>query len=117
MAVERQQWGEPLGIPEGSDFVLEAKLTVHGATDTSRVTSSGTSTLNVGDSVLNGGVELLNSAAGTVVTATGVATFTITDATSSDWEAGTYNGDIKVVDSGGLILYWPVSLKIREASD
>ena len=116
MAVERQQWGQPLGIPEGSDFALEAKLTVHGALS-SRVTSSGTFTLNVGDAVLNGGVELLNSQTGSMVTLTGVATFTITDATSSGWEAGTYNGDIKGVDSGSLVLYWPVSLKIRDASD
>lgn len=112
---ERQAWGEPLGIPEGTDFTLEAKLTVHGATDTSRVTSSGTFTLWVSDSVLNGGTPLLtNETSDSVVTATGVVKWNITDAQSSGWAAGLYNGDVKLVDSGGFILAWPVSLRVRE---
>ena len=118
MAVERQAWGEPLGIPEGSDFRLEAKLTVHGATDTSRVTSSGTFTPTVSDSVLNGGVALLtDEASDSKTTATGLVAWEITDTQSSGWEAGTYNGDVKGVSSAGTILYWPVTLKVREARD
>lgn len=114
----RQAWGEPDGIPEGSDFRLEAKLTVHGATDTSRVTSSGTFTLTVSDSVLNSGTALLtDETSDSETTATGLIAWEITDTQSSAWEAGTYFGDIKCVDSNALITYWPVSIKIREARD
>ena len=112
---ERQAFGEPLGIPEGSDFTLEAKLTIHGATDTSRVSSSGTFTMWVSDSVLNGGTALLtNESADSVVTTTGVVKWNITDAQSSGWEAGLYNGDIKLVDSGSLVTIWPISMRVRE---
>lgn len=114
----RQAWGEPDGVPEGSDFDLIAYLTVEGAKDTARVTSSGTFTLTVSDSVLNGGTALLtDEASDSVVTATGRIKWSITDAQSSAWEAGTYNGDIKCVDSGSLVTYWPVSLKVREPRD
>lgn len=115
MTDERQHWGGDLGIPEGSDFTLEAKLTVNGVTDTSRVTSSGTFTLWISDSVLNGGTALLsNEAADSVATTTGVVKWEITDAQSSGWEGGLYNGDVKGVDSASNILIWPVSIRIRE---
>lgn len=114
----RQAWGEPEGVPEGSDFDLVAYLTVEGAIDTARVTSSGTFTVTVSDSVLNGGTALLaDEASDSVTTATGKVLWSITDTQSSAWEAGTYNGDIKCVDSGLLVTYWPVSLKVREARD
>lgn len=107
-------WGAPNGIPEGSDFTLEAKLTRGGALDTASVTSSGTFTLTVSDSVLNAGIALLTAeAVDAFTTATGLAVWNITDAQSSGWEAGTYNGDIRLVDSGGTISYWPVSLIVR----
>lgn len=111
-----QLWGPPEGIPEGSDFTLEAILTLAGAPDTSRVTSSGTYTVTISDSVLNSGVALLSAQSGsfsTTTVSTGMVSWTITDAISDGWEAGTYNGDIKLVDSGGLITYWPVTMKVR----
>lgn len=114
----RKAWGEPGGVPEGSDFTLEAVLTVNGALSTGLVTSSGTFTLTVSDSVLNGGTALLaGEASDSVTTATGLVKWNIADTQSSAWEAGVYNGDIKLVDSGGIITYWPVSLKVREARD
>ena len=113
----RQVWGFPDGIPEGSDFTLEAKLTVNGVTDTTRVTSSGTFTLTFSDSVLNGGVDLLTDETSDSKSNTGLIKWNITDAQSSGWEAGTYDGDVKCVDSGSLITYWPVGIVIREARD
>lgn len=114
----RQAWGEPDGIPEGSDFTLEAKLLVNGALDTTRVTSSGTFTLTVSDSVLNGGTALLtDEASDSKTTSTGLIKWNIADTQSSAWEAGVYNGDIKCVDSGSLITYWPITLRVREAKD
>lgn len=111
---ERQVWGEPLGVPEGADITLEAKLTINGVVDTARVTSSGTKTLWVSDSVLNGGVALItNEGSDSFVVSTGVAKWNITDTQSSGWEAGYYEGDIKLVDSGGLITIWPVALRVR----
>ena len=115
---ERRAWSAPLGIPEGTDFTLEATLTVNGANNTSTVTSSGAYALTVSDSVLNGGVALLTAQAGTFSTSvisTGLATWAITDALSSGWEAGTYTGDIKLTASGGLISQFPISLTVREA--
>ena len=105
-------------MPEGSDFALEAVLTVNGALSTGLVTSSGTFTLTVSDSVLNGGAALLTDrTSDSVTTATGKVRWEITDSQSSAWEAGTYDGDVKLVDSGGIITYWPVSLKVRSAKD
>lgn len=114
----RIAWGEPDGVPEGSDFALEALLTVNGATNTGFVTSSGTFTLTVQDSVLNGGVALLTDrTSDSVTTSIGKVRWEITDSQSSAWEAGTYQGDIKCVDSGTIITYWPVSLKVRSVKD
>lgn len=113
----RVTWGGPDGIPEGSDFRLESVLTRNGAKDTAGVTSSGTYTVTVSDSVLNAGVALLADEASDskVQIATGLlVSWQITDAQSSGWAAGTYQGDIKLVDSGGTITYWPVSMMTRE---
>ena len=111
-------WGLPDGVPEGSDFKLAAVLTVNGALDTAKVTSSGTFTLTISDSVLNGGAALLtDEASDSKTTATGLIEWAITDTQSSAWEAGTYDGDIKCVDSGAIITFWPVSLKVRSVKD
>jgi hypothetical protein len=105
-------------VPVGSDFTLEAVLTLDGALSPSRVTSSGTFRLTVSDSVLNGGSALLTDRLSDSVTASaGLVKWNITDSQSSGWEAGTYDGDIKLVDSGGTITYWPVSLKVRAVKD
>lgn len=115
---ERRAWGAPHGIPEGTDFTLESTLTVNGVTSPSAVTSSGAYTLTVSDSVLNSGVALLSAVAGTFSSAsvaTGLVTWSITDANSSGWEAGTYTGDIKLTDSGSKISQFPISLSIRES--
>ncbi len=116
----RQIWGWPDGIPEGSDFRLESVLTLNGAKSSQLVTSSGTYTLTISDSVLNGGTALLTDEASdstTLVNAGTRVAWEITDAQSSGWEAGTYKGDIKLVDSGGKITYWPVTYISREARD
>lgn len=114
----RQSWGEPDGVPEGSDFTLEAVLTLDGALAPTRVTSSGAFTMTVSDSILNGGTALLtDETSDSVVASVGLVKWNITDTQSDNWEAGTYHGDIKLVDSGGSITYWPVSLKVRAAKD
>ena len=103
-------------IPEGSDFTLEATFTLNGISDTGRVTSSGAYTITVSDSILNGGTALLSAVSATFSTAVvtkGLATWTITDTQSSGWEAGTYDGDIKLTDSGSLLTYFPISLVVR----
>ena len=116
--MSRRAWGEPEGIPEGSDFTLEAVLTVNGALDTALVSSGGTFTLTISDSVLNGGVALLSDeAADSVTTDLGLVKWHITSSQSSAWEAGSYNGDIKLEDTAGTVTYWPVSLKVRSVRD
>lgn len=118
--MSRQIWGWPDGIPEGSDFRLEAVLTRNGAPDTAGVTVDGTYTLTVSDSALNAGVALLADEASDSVSVVGSGTLVaweITDAQSSAWQAGSYNGDIKLVDSAGSISYWPVTMIVREAKD
>lgn len=113
-------WGEPDGIPEGSDFRLEAVLTRNAAKDAAGVTSSGTITLSAESSVLNSGVAILTDVATSSksqITTGLLAAWEIADTQSSAWDAGTYQGDIKLVDSGGTITYWPVTIKIRTAID
>ena len=115
-------WGFPDGIPAGSDFTLEAVLTLNGAKDSALVSEAGSYTLTVSDSVLNGGVDLLtdeiSDANSTSAVQSGtLVTWQITDLQSDTWEAGTYDGDIKLTDSALSITYWPVTIKIREAHD
>ena len=115
----RQAWGEPDGVPAQSDFTLEAILTLDGVVSPSVATSSGTISLTVQDSALNNGVALFDGRAassGDFVAATGFIKWTVTHDQSSGWEAGTYPGDIKLVDSGGSVTYWPVSLKVRSVA-
>ena len=112
----RKSWAVPFGVAEGSDFKLAATILNQGAVSSASFTSSGTWTVTISDSVLNGGVALLNAeASDSFTTATGLAEWSITDTQSAGWAAGTYNGDIKVVDSGALVTYFPISLKVREA--
>ena len=113
-------WGDPEGIPEGSDFRLEAVLTRNGAKDSAVLSTSATYTLQISDSVLNGGVALLTDEASDSVSVVGSGTLVaweITDAQSSGWEAGTYGGDIKVTDTTGAIAYFPITMKVRTATD
>jgi len=120
MVTNRQIWGWPDGIPEGSDFTLEGMLTLNGAKDSNLVTSSGTYTLSISDSVLNGGTALLTDETSDSVSLANAGTkvvWNITNVQSSGWEAGTYKGDIKLVDSGSKITYWPVTYTSREVRD
>lgn len=113
-------WGEPQGIPEGSDFRLEAVLTRNGAKDSAVLSTGATYTLQISDSVLNAGVALLTDEAADSVSIINTGTLVvweITDTQSSGWAAGTYNGDIKVVDPTGAIYYGPVTIKVRAAID
>lgn len=111
-------WGSPAGIPEGSDFTLEAILTRNAALDTSGITTSGALTLTVSDSVLNNGSALLtDEPVDSLTVASGKAVWNITDTQSNGWQAGTYNGDIKLIDSGGGVTYWPISMVVRSVRD
>jgi hypothetical protein len=47
----------------------------------------------------------------------GLVTWNITAAQSASWPVGIFDGDIKLVDSGGAITYWPVTLKVRSVID
>ena len=105
-------------MPEGSDFKLEAVLTQNGTLDTATINAAGTVVLTVSDSVLNSGVALLtDEATDSFTTDTGLAEWAITDTQSNGWASGTYNGDIKLTDTSGLVHYWPVSLKVRDVRD
>lgn len=115
---ERKAWGLPYGVPEGSDFRLSAIVTNNGSLSTGAFTSSGTWTVTISDSVLNGGTALLtDEVSDSVTTASGFIAWDILDTQSADWESGDYNGDIKLVDSGAFIRYFPVSLKVRSIKD
>ena len=114
--ISRKSWAVPFGVAEGSDFKLAATMLSHGAVDSVNFTSSGTWTVTISDSVLNGGSALLSAETSDSFTKnTGLAEWAITDTQSAGWAAGTYNGDIKVVDSGALVTYFPISLKVRVA--
>ena len=114
--ISRKSWAVPFGVAEGSDFKLAATMLSHGAVDSVNFTSSGTWTVTISDSVLNGGSALLTAeTSDSFAKNTGLAEWSITDTPSAGWAAGTYNGDIKVVDSGALVTYFPISLKVRVA--
>ena len=113
----RQAWGDPDGIPEGSDFSLEAVLTVNGALTPSQVTSSGAFTLSIENTVVPVLPIFTDEASDVVNASLGLVRWNITALQSAAWPAGTFDGDIKLVDSGGLITYWPVSLRIRSVID
>ncbi len=113
----RQVWGEPDGIAAGSDVSLEAILTVDGAIVPSQVTSSGIYTLSVENLVQPLQTILIDEPNDAVTASSGLVRWDITSVQSSSWSAGTFNGDIKLVDSGGSITYWPVSLRVRSVVD
>lgn len=114
--VSRKSWAVPFGVAEGSDFKLAATMLNHGAVDSVNFTSSGTWTVTVSDSVLNSGTALLSAETSDSFSKnTGLAEWSITDTQSVGWASGTYNGDIKLVDSGALVHYFPISLKVRVA--
>ena len=115
---ERKAWGLPYGVPEGSDFKLAAVVTKHGSLSTGAFTSSGAWTVTISDSVLNGGTALLaDEVSDSMTAATGLVEWSITDTQSEGWASGEYNGDIKLVDSGSTIRYFPISMKVRSVRD
>lgn len=115
MAVQRITWGGELGVPEGSDFTLEATLQQNGATDSSAL-SSATVTVSLSDTHIGGSTTILSDR-GTDSFNGVKAVWDITDSQSSGWAAKTYHGDIKAVLSGGEIRYWPVALRTRSVVD
>ncbi len=115
--MSRQSWGDPDAIPEGSDVSLEAVLTVNGAISPSQITSSGTFTVSIENTVLPIQTILTDELSDAVIASAGLVRWDITSAQTSGWPAGTFDGDIKLVDSGGTITYWPVSLRIRSVVD
>ena len=106
-------WGAPNGVPAGADVLLEAVLTIDGAVHASQVTSSGSVTLSVGTVA----AQLTDESADAVTSSTGLVRWNITSAQTSSWTAGVHDGDIKLVDSGGTVTFWPVSLQVRSVID
>lgn len=113
----RQLWGDPDGVPEGSDVSLEAVLTIDGAIAQSQVTSSGIYSVSVENTVQPLQTILTDELSDVVTASTGLVRWNITSLQTAVWPAGTFDGDIKLVDSGGTITYWPVSLRIRGVVD
>lgn len=115
--MSRQLWGEIDGVAKGSDVALEAVLTVDGAIAPSQVTSSGIYSVSL-QTATQPAQSLLTDELSDVVTASsGLVRWNITSAQTATWTVGTSNGDIKLVDSGGTITYWPVSLRVRSVVD
>ena len=118
----RKTYGAPDGIPEGSNFTIEAILETNGIQDSVAHTSSATLTLSVSDSVLNATVPLLSAeATDSYLGASAVVKWEITSSQSSGWEAGTYLGDIRATTSSGggntVVTYFPIAMQIRAATD
>ena len=113
----RQVWGAQDGVPEGSDFSLEAILTVNDTLAPAQVTSSGVFTLSIENTVQPITPLLVDELSDVVSASLGLVKWNITAVQSSGWPAGSFNGDIRLVDSGGSITYWPVSLRIRSVID
>ncbi len=113
----RQIWGDPDGIPEGSDVALEAVLTVDGAIAPSQVTSSGIYSVSIENTVQPLQTILTDELSDVVTSSLGLVRWDITAVQTASWPMGTFDGDIKLVDSGGSITYWPVSLRVRSVID
>lgn len=113
----RQTWGEPDGMAEGSDVALEAVLNVDGTVDPARVTSSGAITLSVENTVQVFSPLLVDEPCDAFTPGTGRARWNITSLQSGGWPTGTFDGDIKLIDSAGAVTYWPISLKVRSVID
>ena len=104
-------------MPAGADVALEAVLTVDGAASPQQATSSGVYTLSIENTVSPLQSILTDELSDAFTASSGLARWNITDTQTSVWPAGTFDGDIKMVDSGGSITYWPVSIKIRSVVD
>lgn len=115
--MSRQLWGDPDGVPKGSDVALEAVLTVDGAVAPSQVTSSGIYSLSIENTAQAFPTILTDELSDVVTASSGLVRWNITAVQSSSWSAGTFSGDIKLVDSGGTITYWPVSVRVRDVVD
>ncbi len=113
----RQVWGEPDAVPVGSDVTLEAVLMVDGAISPTRITSSGVYSVSIENTSLPVQPILTDELSDAVTASSGLIRWDITSAQTSSWPAGIFGGDIKLVDSGGKITYWPVSLRIRSVID
>lgn len=115
--MSRQTWGDPVGISKGSDFSLEAVLSVNGALSPTQITSRGVYTLSI-ENTIQPLLPLLTDEVSDALNAPiGLVAWNITAAQSASWPVGIFDGDIKLVDSGGAITYWPVSLKVRSVID
>ncbi len=113
----RQRWGDPDGVPEGSDVTLEAVLTVNGVVAPAQVTSSGAFSLSIENTVQPLSPLLDDETSDSVTASSGLVRWNITAAQTAGWPPGTFNGDIKLVDSGGTVTYWPVSMMVRSVVD
>ena len=114
----RFTWGEPDGIPEGSDFRVELLVSLNGGS--SGATSSGTYTLSVQDSVLNGGTAVLADEASdskSTVNGRTLVAWEILDSQTAATEAGVYPTDVKLVDSATLIRYFRGTTRFRAVVD
>ncbi len=113
----RQLWGEPDGVPKGSDVAFEAILAIDGAIAPSQVTSSGIYSLSFQTATQPAQTFVADELSDVVTASAGLVRWNITAVQTATWPAGTFDGDIKLVDSGGTITYWPVSLRVRSVVD
>lgn len=113
----RQLWGERDGVAKGSDVALEAVLTVNGAVATSQVTSSGVYSVSIENPSQPVQTLLADELSDVVTASSGLVRWNITSVQTATWPIGTFDGDIKLVDSGGTITYWPVSVRVRAVVD
>lgn len=118
---KRYIWGWPDGIPEGSDFRLQAELTINGIRDTTL--EGGTYVLNLRDANNSAATTILiDRATSTTDSAAPFyrVTWDIEDSISNGWAADSatlYHGDIRGTLADLRVMYWPVGLLMRPVLD
>jgi len=122
----RRVWGDPNGVPEGSDFDLVAELTLNGVSDSAAL-GGGTFVLSLRDSTDSSASLILTDEAtdstlmGTAALGFGVrCRWQITDTQSNAWASDStivFHGDIRGTESGGAVHYWPTGLVVRSVLD
>ena len=120
----RRVWGDPNGVPEGSDFDLVAELTLNGVSDSAAL-GGGTFVLSLRDSTDSSASLILTDEA-TDSTSTGSGSYgircrwQIADTQSNAWASDSaivFHGDIRGTESGGSVHYWPAGLVVRPVLD
>ena len=120
---KRYVWGEPDGIPEGSNFRLEAELLMNGVNDTA--VGLATIVLNLRDANNSAATTILIDEATDSVLTTGQyirAAWDIGNVQSNGWATDSnvlYHGNIRATMAAGdtRIFYWPVGLLMTPVLD